>query len=246
MATSFRPNAADRSRAARRRRARRLSGRRLSGAARRRHRARLDHRHVDRRDQREPDRRQSGDGAARAAAGILEPHGASTAVRHCRRWTGIPDTIAYWQTLLRGIPAFFEPNPGAFLGTHVPLGVDARRLLLNAPLEKTLLRARGLRADQHWRAAADRRRRTCAHQHDAILRQPRHADRRQAHHGVRRAAAGVSGGADRRRAVLGRRHPLQHADRGDLRRQSAQELADLRRASVEPDGRGARARSGRC
>src|SRR5215472_16194138 len=35
--------------------------------------------------------------------------------------TGFPDTIAYWQTLLHGIPSFFEPNSGAFLGTHVPL-----------------------------------------------------------------------------------------------------------------------------
>ena len=54
-------------------------------------------------------------------------------------WTGIPDTISYWQTLFRGIPAFFEPNPGAFLGTHVPLGVDAAGFYSTAPLEKTLL-----------------------------------------------------------------------------------------------------------
>src|ERR1044072_2212964 len=53
-------------------------------------------------------------------------------------WTGIPDTISYWQTVLRGIPAFFEPNPGAFLGTHVPLGVDAAGFYSTAPLEKTL------------------------------------------------------------------------------------------------------------
>src|SRR5687767_7803516 len=39
-------------------------------------------------------------------------------------WTGLPDTISYWRTLLRGIPDFFEPHPGAFLGTHVPLGTD--------------------------------------------------------------------------------------------------------------------------
>jgi NTE family protein len=53
-------------------------------------------------------------------------------------WTGLPDTIAYWQTLLRGIPAFFKPNPGAFLGTHVPLGVDHAGFYSTAPLEKTL------------------------------------------------------------------------------------------------------------
>jgi len=53
-------------------------------------------------------------------------------------WTGITDTIAYWQTLLRGIPAFFEPNVGAFLGTHVPLGVDAAGFYSTEALEKTL------------------------------------------------------------------------------------------------------------
>jgi NTE family protein len=53
-------------------------------------------------------------------------------------WTGLPDTLAYWNTLLRGIPAFFEPNPAAFLGTHVPLGVDSAGFYSTAPLEKTL------------------------------------------------------------------------------------------------------------
>src|SRR6185369_13058947 len=39
-------------------------------------------------------------------------------------WTGLSDTIAYWKTLLRGIPAFFEPNPGAFLVSQVPAGTE--------------------------------------------------------------------------------------------------------------------------
>jgi NTE family protein len=54
-------------------------------------------------------------------------------------WSGLPDVISYWKTLLRGIPAFFEPNPGAFLGTHVRLGPDAAGFYSTAPLEKTLL-----------------------------------------------------------------------------------------------------------
>ena len=53
-------------------------------------------------------------------------------------WTGLPDMISYWKTLLRGIPDFFEPNPGAFLGTHVPLGPDGAGFYSTAPLEKTL------------------------------------------------------------------------------------------------------------
>ena len=54
-------------------------------------------------------------------------------------WTGLPDTISYWKTLLRGIPAFFEPNPGAFLGTQVPLGAEGAGFYSTSPLEKTLL-----------------------------------------------------------------------------------------------------------
>src|SRR5262245_3817370 len=54
-------------------------------------------------------------------------------------WTGLPDIISYWKTILRGIPDFFEPNPGAFLGTHVPLGPDAAGFYSTAPLERTLL-----------------------------------------------------------------------------------------------------------
>ena len=54
-------------------------------------------------------------------------------------WTGLPDVISYWRTILRGIPAFFQPNVGAFLGTHVPLGPDAAGFYSTAPLEKTLL-----------------------------------------------------------------------------------------------------------
>jgi NTE family protein len=54
-------------------------------------------------------------------------------------WTGIPATMAYWKTLLRGIPDFFEPNSGAFLGTHVRLGADQAGFYSTTPLERTLL-----------------------------------------------------------------------------------------------------------
>jgi NTE family protein len=54
-------------------------------------------------------------------------------------WTGLPDIVSYWRTILRGIPDFFEPNHGAFLGTQVPLGVDSAGFYSTAPLEKTLL-----------------------------------------------------------------------------------------------------------
>src|SRR6516225_2945439 len=54
-------------------------------------------------------------------------------------WSGLPDVISYCRTVLRGIPDFFEPNLGAFLGTHVPLGPDAAGFYSTAPLKKTLL-----------------------------------------------------------------------------------------------------------
>jgi NTE family protein len=54
-------------------------------------------------------------------------------------WTGLPDMMYYWKTILRGIPDFFEPNPCTFLGTYVPLGPDAASFYSTTPLEKTLL-----------------------------------------------------------------------------------------------------------
>jgi NTE family protein len=53
-------------------------------------------------------------------------------------WTGVPEIISYWKTLFRGLPSFFEPNPGAFLGTHVPLGTDHAGFYSTEPLEETL------------------------------------------------------------------------------------------------------------
>jgi NTE family protein len=57
---------------------------------------------------------------------------------HLPAWTGIGDAMSYWATLLGGIPSFFRPNPGAFMGAHVPLGVDRAGFYLTAPLRETL------------------------------------------------------------------------------------------------------------
>src|SRR5262245_11392223 len=53
-------------------------------------------------------------------------------------WPALTDTASYWSTVLGGINGFFEPNPFAFLGTHVPLGKDCAGFYSTAPLEKTL------------------------------------------------------------------------------------------------------------
>jgi NTE family protein len=53
-------------------------------------------------------------------------------------WTGVADTWSYWSTLLRGIPGFFEPHLPAFLGAHLPLGVDRAGFYSTASLRQTL------------------------------------------------------------------------------------------------------------
>src|SRR3990170_5706885 len=54
-------------------------------------------------------------------------------------WPQIARTLSYWNTVSGGIPGFFEPNPPAFFGPHVPLGADRAGYYSTAPLEKTLL-----------------------------------------------------------------------------------------------------------
>ena len=65
--------------------------------------------------------------------------GVSSALRACRPGPACRTRSPIGRRLLRGIPDFFKPNPGAFLGTHVPLGVDNAGFYSTAPLEKTLL-----------------------------------------------------------------------------------------------------------
>lgn len=53
-------------------------------------------------------------------------------------WPPVSQTLAYWSTMLGGLPGFFAPNPAAFLGPHVPLGPDRAGYYSVAPLERTL------------------------------------------------------------------------------------------------------------
>jgi NTE family protein len=53
-------------------------------------------------------------------------------------WSGVPDTLSYWSILLGGVSGFFRPNPAAFWGAHVPLGVDQAGFYSTAPLRETL------------------------------------------------------------------------------------------------------------
>ncbi len=107
---------------------------------------------------------------------------------------------------------FFEPNPFAFFGAHYPLGADQAGFYSTAPLAKTLRELVDIDDDRAVQPAAHRRRRACAIEPHALFRQPRDRDYDPPHHGLGRAAAGFSAGPPRRRALLGWRHPFQHAD----------------------------------
>jgi NTE family protein len=54
-------------------------------------------------------------------------------------WPQMVQTLSYWKTLSGGIAGFFEPNPLAYWGPHVPLGADHAGYYSTAPLERTLL-----------------------------------------------------------------------------------------------------------
>jgi NTE family protein len=51
---------------------------------------------------------------------------------------GFGPLVANMLTVSAGIPAFFRPNPFAFMGPHVPLGPDAAGYYDTAPLRSTL------------------------------------------------------------------------------------------------------------
>jgi NTE family protein len=54
-------------------------------------------------------------------------------------WERMAQAMSNWQTISNGIPAFFEPNPLAFCGPHIPLGADNAGYYSTAPLQRTLL-----------------------------------------------------------------------------------------------------------
>ena len=48
-------------------------------------------------------------------------------------WAGAGQPLSYWKALSYGVPGFFEPNPLAFLGPHMPLGADRAGYYSTAP-----------------------------------------------------------------------------------------------------------------
>ncbi len=134
---------------------------------------------------------------------------------------GFNDKLSYWSTVTERHLRLLQTQSAGPRRQRLSARRRAGRILLHRAARADPARTGRFRSGQQLQAAADRRRRPCPHQPDAVFRQPRWRTRRQAHHGVRRAAAGVSRCPDRRRAVLGWRHSVQHADRSGVRRQSA-------------------------
>ena len=53
-------------------------------------------------------------------------------------WPQLAQSLSYWNTVVQGIPGFFEPNPLAIWGQHFRMGADKAGYYSTAPLEKTL------------------------------------------------------------------------------------------------------------
>ncbi|MEO8303017.1 MAG: patatin-like phospholipase family protein [Betaproteobacteria bacterium] len=53
-------------------------------------------------------------------------------------FTGLSNMSANMATVTRGIPAFFTPNPIAWLSAHTPLGIEKAAYYTTAPLRETL------------------------------------------------------------------------------------------------------------
>ena len=136
-----------------------------------------------------------------------------------------------------GVPGFFTPRiPPAPLWP--PGSPQSQSYYDTAPLEEDAGTAGRLRSHQRSEDAAQRRRGRRDLGQFQIFRQfriqeARQEDRPGAHHGVRRAAAGLSFRRDRRRALLGRRHRLQHAARLRAGRGNQPRSPDLPGRSVQ-------------
>src|SRR5256885_2560568 len=55
-----------------------------------------------------------------------------------RFFTGLTNAGANFDTVIKGIPCFFTPNPPAWLSSHLQLGVEAAAYYTTAPLRATL------------------------------------------------------------------------------------------------------------
>ena len=180
----------------------------------------MDCRHLDRRRQCGDHRRQPAREAGRAAQGILGAGflAGALASRDAGRPRPFPvqrDQRRPGRDLRRARLLHAADSSRTAVAERQPAGAE---LLRHYPAAQDPGAAGRFRHDQRSQVPAQRRR---GERHDRqfqIFRQFRvqeaaEEDRAGTHHGVRRAAAGLSFDRNRRRTFLGRRHRLQHAAR---------------------------------
>ena len=163
--------------------------------------------------------------AGRAAAGVLgADHGRPAEPSRCSRATSCAVSSTNGARLPAsppGVPGFFRPRmPPAWLQ---PWGTRGRAQLLRhgAAARDARTADRFRPAQLRATRALQRRRRQHSQGQLGLLRHRGAPHRARAHHGERRPAAGLPADRDRRRALLGRRRPLQHAARVPARRPRA-------------------------
>ena len=107
-------------------------------------------------------------------------------------FSGLANLPANVATITQGIPAFFVPNPLAWLGAHVPLGIEAAAYYTTSPLRDDARRARRPRRSECVPHAPHRGRGQRGQRRDALFRQPRRAGAPRSRARLGRVAARVS------------------------------------------------------
>ena len=205
-----------RARPAGRRRARVVSGRRLRRAVHAWLRSGLGRGHFHRRDQRGDHRRQSEGAARRAAEGILGAGVLAGAVAAARQGRAVAHRLQRGERRAASPPSACPASSRrACRRRRCGRAERRRRSATTTPrrcaqtLERLvdfdLINAKQVRLSV---GAVNVRTGNFAYFDNALPE-----NRPRAHHGVRRAAARISAGRDRRRALLGRRPRLEHAAR---------------------------------
>ena len=105
--------------------------------------------------------------------------------------------FANLNTLVGGVPGFFQFNPSAAWGIQFPVGIERASFYSTAALKATLDRLVDFDYlnQGHTRLTVGGGQRP--HQRDALLRLPRHGRRARPYHGIGCAAAGLPGGLHR-------------------------------------------------
>src|SRR6202040_2046536 len=120
----------------------------------------------------EPDRRQRSAEPPATARGVLGPHGRQGLLEWVGGLGGGGPALVLLEGLWLRRSRLLRAQSAGFPGTPHAVGRRSRGLLLDGSPRKDASRARQFLRPQPRQAPAYRRCRSCAHQPDAILRQP--------------------------------------------------------------------------